>query len=131
MMKLTKLQIEALIAKAKPVLLAREKKRFAAALRSPEVQRMSKEVSRLSKASTAALRAQGKAAAALVDAVTRLVRPQVGDIQTNNGGGRLSYVDSNWHRSCDDELRNKILLLTLDKQAIEDMDKLFKALTEE
>lgn len=131
MMKLTKLQIEALIAKAKPVLLAREKKWFAAALRSPEVQRMSKEVSRLSKASTAALRAQGKAATALVDAVTRLVRPQVGDIQTNNGGGRLSYADSNWHRSCDDELRNKILLLTLDKQAIEDMDKLFKALTAE
>ena len=71
------------------------------------------------------------AATALVDAVTRLVRPQVGDIQTNNGGGRLSYADSSWHRSCDDELRNKILLLTLDKQDIEDMDRLFKALTEE
>ena len=128
-MKLTKLQIEALIAKAKPVLLAREKKRFAAALRSPEVQKLAKEAARLSKVSTAAMKASSKASAVLMEEITRRVRPQVGLIQGNSG--RLSYADSSWHRSCDDELRNKILLLTLDKQDIEDMDRLFKALTEE
>ena len=131
MMKLTKLQIEALIAKAKPVLLAREKKRFAAALRAPEIRRLAKEAARLSKVSTAAMKASSKASAVLTEEITRRVRPQVGLIQGDGGGSKLSYADSNWHRSCDDELRNKILLLTLDKQDIEDMDKLFKALTEE
>lgn len=130
-MKLTKLQIEALIAKAKPVLLAREKKRFAAALRSPEVQKLAKEAARLGKEQTAAMKASSKASAALMAEVARRVRPQVGHIQVNSGSGRLSYAVSNWHGACDNELWNEIMLLTLDKQDIEDMDKLFKALTEE
>ena len=126
MIKLMKMQIEALIAKAKPVLLAREKKAFAAAMRDPKIKELVRAAVEAEKQQTAASKASMKADVALTDALAKLVKPKVGLIQGNSG--KVAFHDSNWSHPVDNDLRNRILLLSLDAKDIADMDELFKKL---
>lgn len=126
MIKLMKMQIEALIAKAKPVLLARDKKAFAAAMRDPKIKALVRTAVEAEKRQKAASKASARADAELTDALARLVKPKVGLIQGNSG--KVTFHDSNWSQPVDNDLRNKILLLSLDAKDIATMDELFKKL---